>query len=204
MTLYRVEIPPSNALKGYSVPDFTGKLAPPVCNRKKRRTKYIGPVWEEKMAQWIPWLSHFNVNVPSIDRQHKELFRMFNELCDAIWDGKGKDHIGSGIKFLADYTVQHFADEEAYMKEYDFPAYLEHKKAHDDFVEDVSQFIGKFETEDVGSDLVISVITKLGQWTRDHIRGMDQELGSFLVTRGINAQQTVPGTLSKVQNMPGV
>lgn len=154
------------------------------------------------MAQWIPWLPHFNLNIPSIDRQHKELFRMFNELCDAIWDGKGKDKVGDGLKFLADYTVQHFSDEEAYMTEHNFPEYQAHKKAHEDFVKEVGQFIGKFESEEVGSDFVISVITKLGNWTRDHIRGMDRELGSFLVTRGINAGQTVSDALSNAQKMP--
>ncbi|MBI5250316.1 MAG: hemerythrin family protein [Desulfomonile tiedjei] len=134
------------------------------------------------MSQWIPWLSHFEVKVAEIDHQHRELFRMFNELCDATWDGKGKDSIKASIKFLAQYVVNHFATEEKFMTHHKYPRLPEHKKAHDDFTAEVTDFIQEHEDKDISSELVVSVIIKLGDWTRDHIRGMDQELGKFLNT----------------------
>jgi len=45
------------------------------------------------MADLIPWMREYEVNIEEIDEQHQELFRMFNELMDAVWDGKGKDAI---------------------------------------------------------------------------------------------------------------
>ncbi|MGO9121022.1 MAG: hypothetical protein ACLQPD_25850 [Desulfomonilaceae bacterium] len=47
------------------------------------------------MGDWIPWLKDYEVNVAEIDEQHRELFRMFNELMDAVWDGKGKEAISN-------------------------------------------------------------------------------------------------------------
>ncbi len=132
------------------------------------------------MGQWIPWLRHYEVNVSEIDYQHRELFRMFNELLDATWDGEGKDSIKESIIFLADYVANHFATEEKYMKQHDFPDYPVHKKLHDDFTADVTAFIKEYGIKEISSDLLVSVVLKLGDWTRDHIRGMDQDLGAFL------------------------
>jgi hemerythrin len=132
------------------------------------------------MGQWIPWLPHYEVNVSEIDHQHRELFRMFNDLLDATWDGKGKDSIKEGIIFLADYVVNHFATEEKFMRQYEFPDYPDHKKAHDNFTADVTTFIKEYGIKEISSELLVSVVIKLGDWTRDHIRGMDHELGTFL------------------------
>ncbi len=43
------------------------------------------------MAEWIHWIKDFEVRVTEIDEQHRELFRLFNELMDAVWDRKAKD-----------------------------------------------------------------------------------------------------------------
>ena len=135
------------------------------------------------MTTWFEWRTEYTVNVTEIDRQHKELFRVLNELGEALWDGKGKDTVGEALKFMADYTVEHFYTEEAFMKDHGFPDYQDHKKAHDDLVEEIRQFIGRYETEDMSSDLVMGVVNRLGDWTREHVRGMDQDLGKFLLNK---------------------
>lgn len=134
------------------------------------------------MGQWVPWLPAYEVKVAEIDYQHRELFRMFNELCDATWEGQGKDSIKEGIKFLARYVGDHFNTEERYMRQYKFSAYSAHKKIHDDFTADVTSFIEEYEDKEISSELVVSVVIKLGDWIRNHIREMDQELARFLAT----------------------
>lgn len=135
------------------------------------------------MADWIAWNDDLLVNIVQIDDQHRELFRRFNVLGDAVWDGKGKQVIGETLDFLAEYTVQHFNAEEELMREYQYPALITHKKAHDNFVQEVQAFINDFASKDVDSGLIISVVNKLGDWTRNHIRRMDKELGEFILTR---------------------
>src|SRR5208283_5594670 len=138
---------------------------------------------EVRMADWIPWNDYYSVGVPSIDEQHREMFRQFNQVCDAVWDGKGRDAVKSFLLFLTDYTLKHFGNEENHMKKRGFPHYAAHKNAHDALVGDVTAFLQKYEQETLGSDAVIKVITDLGDWTRQHIRAMDQELGRFLQER---------------------
>ena len=132
------------------------------------------------MGQWIPWLPAYEVKVAEIDEQHKELFRMFNELMDAVWDGKGKDAIKEKLDFTANYAVTHFATEEKYMQRYGFPGYVAHKKLHDDFTADVVKFLGEYESKGASTEVVVQVISSLGNWTREHIRDTDQVLGEFL------------------------
>jgi hemerythrin len=133
------------------------------------------------MADWISWSAYYSIGVHSIDGQHRELFRRFNQVCDAVWDGKGRDHVKDFLSFLAQYVQEHFGNEESQMQKHGFPGYEDHKKVHDALVADVSAFLHKYETEDVASYAVVKVITDLGDWTRDHIRSLDQDLGTFLL-----------------------
>ena len=132
------------------------------------------------MGQWIPWLSAYEINVAEIDEQHRELFRMFNELMDLVWDGKGKDAIKEMLGFTANYAVTHFGTEERYMQRYGFPGYLDHKKLHDDFAADVVNFVKEYESNGATTEMVVAAISNLGNWTREHIRGTDQKLSEFL------------------------
>ncbi|MFH0821517.1 MAG: bacteriohemerythrin [Pseudomonadota bacterium] len=135
------------------------------------------------MADWISWNADYSVKVPLIDEQHKELFRLFNEVGDALWDGKGKDKIQGALNFLADYTVEHFKAEEELMVRHGYPKYEFHKKVHDGFVQEVGSFVVRYKGEDVSSDLVVSVVNKLGDWVRNHVMEMDQEVGKYLQSR---------------------
>lgn len=132
------------------------------------------------MGQWIPWLPAYEVNISEIDEQHRELFRMFNDLLDAMWDGKGKNVIEEKLRFLAGHAVTHFSTEEKFMVNYNFPDYPAHKKLHDDFTACVADFLKVYERNGATTDMLVSMVQDLGAWTRDHIRDMDQEMGKFL------------------------
>jgi len=135
------------------------------------------------MADWIPWNDYYKIGIPSIDEQHREMFRQFNLVCDAVWEGKGREAVKGFLIYLANYTREHFGNEENHMKKHGFPGYAVHKSAHDALVAHVVGFLQEYEQETLGSDAVVKVITDLGAWTRGHIRAMDQELGTFLLAR---------------------
>ena len=132
------------------------------------------------MADWIPWLKDYEVNVREIDEQHRELFLRLNELMDAVWDGKSKDAMKGLFEFTSNYAATHFAEEEGYMQGYGFPGYIGHKELHDEFKARLGDFLQEFEEKEVTTEMVVSVITALGDWTREHVRAVDKELGKFL------------------------
>jgi hemerythrin-like metal-binding protein len=134
------------------------------------------------VAPWVPWLAAYEEKVAEIDHQHRELFHMFNELCDAAWEGQGNDSIKEGIKLLARHVVDHSNTEEQYMRRYRFSGYSAHKETHDDFTTDVTNFIEEYENKEISSEVVVSVVIRQGDWIRHHIRSMDWELARFLAT----------------------
>jgi len=54
------------------------------------------------------WEEMYSVQVASVDRQHRGLFRAANELNEALLAGCGKDVAGKILQRLIDYTASHF------------------------------------------------------------------------------------------------
>jgi len=111
----------------------------------------------------IKWTSDLSTGVEIIDNQHKELIKRISDLLNAMKQGKGKGEIRGMIQFLADYVVEHFSDEEKYMKLYSYDEMKQkfHITQHGRFVQDVSQFKKKFEENGVSSSLAIEVQNKM-------------------------------------------
>ncbi|MEW6351657.1 MAG: bacteriohemerythrin [Thermodesulfobacteriota bacterium] len=136
------------------------------------------------MAVLMTWTPDLSVHVDKIDDQHKELFQRFGQIEDAIWDGRGKDEVGEIINFMTDYTIFHFGDEEAIMKQHNYPGYAAQKQAHEYFTTEVRQMKARFDAGEITSGLVVEVIDTLGGWFKNHIKIMDKELGTFLQGKG--------------------
>ena len=57
--------------------------------------------------------------IPEIDREHKKLFRLINEVFELLDNDRLKDKYREIRKILAElkrYTEEHFANEESYME----------------------------------------------------------------------------------------
>lgn len=131
----------------------------------------------------IKWNESFSVNVNKIDKQHKQLVEMVNELTDAMKEGKGKDVLGEILDGLIAYTASHFQTEENYFQQVKYPGAIEHKKEHVAFVQKVTEFKKEF---DAGRATVsVNVLQFLSKWLQTHIKGADQEYSSFLNENGI-------------------
>jgi len=135
------------------------------------------------MADWILWTPEYAVHVEQIDGQHKELFRRFNDLLEAMWDEKGKEAVRDSLQFLSNYTIYHFRAEESLMVQCGYPDYQTHRRLHDGFVREVKEFVEKCASQDVGTEVVVGVAASLGEWVKDHVKRMDVQLGAFLASR---------------------
>ena len=60
------------------------------------------------------WKDSYRLGVERIDQQHMELFRMTEDLVNAVKAGAGVEEYQKALGFLKDYVVYHFRDEEAY------------------------------------------------------------------------------------------
>ncbi len=133
------------------------------------------------------WTEDLSVGVETIDNQHKELFTRINDLVDAIKQHTCKYKISDVVKFLDDYIIFHFGEEERLMQEYGYPGYEQHKKHHEQFkknFEALKKELPKLEGgKKPGSyDLSIETNHVVVDWILDHIAKVDRRLGEFLRT----------------------
>ncbi len=80
----------------------------------------------------VKWNNHFNIGVEVVDKAHQKLFSIVGKLIELNEDEKKQQHAcREGIKYFRNYTLKHFAEEEAYMQSIGYPGYEVHKKLHD-------------------------------------------------------------------------
>lgn len=135
----------------------------------------------------IEWTKELATGVPIIDDQHKELFRMINNLLEACSRGRGKEEILSVIHFLEDYVVSHFSEEEQHMQQSNYPAYANHKAQHEEFRRNFASLKQLFETEGPGVYVVIKTNHVVIDWLTAHIKRVDKDFGAFLQTKTVSS-----------------
>lgn len=126
------------------------------------------------------WTEEYSVGVDKIDNQHKELFDRINMLLIAMKEGKGKVEVMAALKFLEDYVVKHFTEEEEIQQKSNYPKYTIQHEQHEEFKKELNQMKEKFLKEGSSSSLVIQVQQKMTTWWKNHILELDQDLGKHL------------------------
>jgi hemerythrin-like metal-binding protein len=90
------------------------------------------------------------------------------------------------MKFLEDYAKNHFAMEENYMEEFEYPEYRQHRAEHEKFMITFAEL--KRERQKIkasgsyaGSyELSVTTDQVLVDWLLDHIAKVDRKLAEFL------------------------
>ena len=119
------------------------------------------------------WSPKYTVNHPVLDEHHHTLFKLVDQLSEAILENKENEIIGEVLSSLIDYTKMHFAAEEHLMQQVDYPGLLPHKAAHDRLVTQVQELQLRFQK---GDSSVTTEITQflMTDWLVKHILGMDE------------------------------
>ena len=131
----------------------------------------------------LEWTAALAVGVNQIDTQHKELFRRLAGLARAMSGGNAQAEAARLIPFLADYVVEHFAAEEAYMARYAYPAAGSHKLQHQLFTRELTAFQQKMDREGFSAGLVLALHAKASDWLVNHIAKTDKLLGAYLKSK---------------------
>ena len=135
------------------------------------------------MSQLITWNSRYSVGIARIDAQHQRLVELINELHAAMLAGAGRQVVGKILDGLVEYTLSHFAAEEALMKRVAYPGYEQHKAEHLKLIEQVKLLKKKAQAGNAA--LTLEVAAFLNRWLVDHISNMDKKYSAHLLTAGI-------------------
>lgn len=80
----------------------------------------------------LEWNDRLNIGVEQIDNAHKKLFAITRRMAKLQENPDNyKLLCQEGIKYFKNYTLQHFAEEEAYMRSINYSRYEMHKRLHD-------------------------------------------------------------------------
>ena len=131
----------------------------------------------------IEWNDNYSVNIAEIDKQHKRLFDLINEIYDAMKQRKTQEILGKAIAQLVNYTKTHFSYEENILDKYSYPALSNQKKEHELFVAKILDFEDGFNENRLF--LSTEITNFLKDWLITHIQGADKNYSNFLNNKGI-------------------
>ena len=131
----------------------------------------------------VRWTDDLSVNIQEIDRQHKELVTMINNLHNAMLQGKGKNALGQIINGLTGYIDDHFSTEEDYFNRFRYPDRRSHVSEHAEFTKKVHEFRQKVLAD--RQNVTIEMIDFLYDWLTNHILVRDKQYEQFLHDQGV-------------------
>ena len=123
----------------------------------------------------LVWSSQYSVGVEEMDRQHKVLFDLLNQLHEAMLQGKAQSITGELLRKLVDYTRRHFAAEEGMQAAAGFPGLALHRIKHRELIKQVEQFVVRYERGE--SAMNVQLMGFLREWLTKHIQQTDREYG---------------------------
>lgn len=123
------------------------------------------------MMKEIKWNERFNIGVESIDNAHRKLFSIVGKLIALNEDESKQQHAcREGIKYFKNYTAQHFADEEAYMRSIGYPDLAVHKSLHDSLRDKtIPALEAEMEAQDYSTESVGHFLGICVGWLNGHI-----------------------------------
>jgi hemerythrin len=127
--------------------------------------------------QKFTWSEAFEVGVPSIDAQHKELIYAFNDLSDAIENGTGATAIKKLLTFLKYYAEWHFDSEEKCAARHVCPMAATNATAHKRFLNIVSELQVEYRNSSDGDTVARKAHEELSAWLLGHILKIDKQIG---------------------------
>ncbi|MCI1930555.1 MAG: hemerythrin family protein [Clostridia bacterium] len=135
------------------------------------------------------WKDKYELGVPLIDRQHKELFKRVEEFIvtlrsSASWEDK-LQRVDETLEFMKGYVVEHFHDEEEYQKKIGYPGYNEHRKIHADMVKYVVNASKEYEQGNHSEVYMQQLAGKLLSWLINHVAAEDQRIAKYAIEKGV-------------------
>lgn len=129
----------------------------------------------------LRWDDSLLIGIDEIDEQHKQLFRLANELQEKLRAGDAKSQVDAAIRELITYIQTHFTAEERLMVEQDYPGLAEQQAQHRGFIQKIALFIKGAQNHNplIARDILLFLRT----WYTAHISTTDRTFGEFMNER---------------------
>lgn len=123
---------------------------------------------------YIEWTHDLETDIAPIDRDHKVLVSLLNQVSETIGDREERAVLGSVLNSLDEYTAYHFAREEKLQEVAGYPGLEAHKRLHVTLAGQVTDICKRYH-RDPASVQADEVLDFLKNWLVDHI--LKQDMG---------------------------
>ena len=124
------------------------------------------------------WSKANAVFVPEIDAEHRTIFRLGEELQQALLAGAPLPEVLTVFRELTAHSEEHFQHEERLMRSTRYPILEWHKQQHDTVRKRLKQFGPGVEAGDM--EAADQLVEFIAGWLRDHTRLADRMMGAFV------------------------
>jgi hemerythrin len=128
--------------------------------------------------QHFKWTKAHAVYLPQVDAEHRNLFRMAEELHQAVRTGSEAARVSELVRPLLVAIEEHFAHEERLMRSVACPDYDWHKLQHDSMRRKMNQLLDELEEGD--AEAPGRFLESLSRWFKDHCSLTDRMMGSHV------------------------
>ena len=142
---------------------------------------------------FLEWNDGYSVNVERIDRQHRRLFELINQLHETMNEDEDRgagaylvrelDTMAKVLDELVDYASYHLSTEEKYMLEYEYPDYAKHKEVHGQFLKKAQALKGDFDNG--RAVFPEEILEFLKDWWSNHVLTVDRKYSTFFNAKGL-------------------
>lgn len=118
-------------------------------------------------------------NIPLIDKEHRELFRIIGDVYRIMTDELAFDKYDEIVRLLEelrDYTKFHFQDEELYMESIHYEGLEAQKRAHEAFVSRLEE-MDLDHIDENQQETLEDLMEFLTKWLVNHILHTDKKIG---------------------------
>jgi hemerythrin len=132
--------------------------------------------------QFLEWDESYNIGIREIDNQHRGLFDLISKLSTTQRYETSGQYFLATLNKLVEYARIHFATEERYMREAQYPKLIEHQQEHRLFFPEVEKLMNDLELKQ--PDIHQKILDFLKDWYMSHILGTDRDYQTTLIEKG--------------------
>jgi hemerythrin len=141
----------------------------------------------------------YQTGINAVDQQHQRLVNMVNDLDDvrkAVYRtfDKKQEAVGAVVTELVDYTISHFAFEEALMQDANYKFLSAHKRIHELLIQRAGEYTERWAS---GEDIADELHDVLTRWLFNHIRNDDCAFAPAVKAKVKELDGQDPGWLGK-------
>ncbi len=125
----------------------------------------------------INWIEFLSIGNNGINKDHKVLIDICNELIDLILLGNNREEFAIILSKLSDYTLIHLKKEEHLMQKHAYPQVSSHISEHINLMYKVAKFNFDFYSNNPPKPK--EIIRLIKTWLNEHVMKCDAEYEIF-------------------------